>query len=57
MSLDDNHNIVVLACAKAIQCVISYDMNENLFDILEVDFDVSKNVFLLLVMAMSSSSF
>ncbi|KAL8543407.1 hypothetical protein ACS0TY_004079 [Phlomoides rotata] len=35
MSLDDNHDIVVLACAKAIQCVISCDMNENLFDILE----------------------
>ncbi|KAI3446305.1 hypothetical protein Pfo_002970 [Paulownia fortunei] len=35
MSLDDNHNSVVLACAKAIQCVLSCDMNDSIFDILE----------------------
>lgn len=35
MSLDDNHISVVLACAKAIQCALSYDMNEIIFDISE----------------------
>ncbi|XP_011088658.1 transcriptional elongation regulator MINIYO isoform X2 [Sesamum indicum] len=35
MSLDDNHNSVVLACAKAIQSVLSCDMNDIVFDILE----------------------
>ncbi|KAK4437590.1 Transcriptional elongation regulator MINIYO [Sesamum alatum] len=35
MSLDDNHNSVVLACAKAIQSVLSCDMNEIIFDISE----------------------
>ncbi|XP_061360089.1 transcriptional elongation regulator MINIYO [Gastrolobium bilobum] len=33
--LDDNHSSVVLACAKAVQCVLSCDVNENYFDILE----------------------
>lgn len=35
MSLDDNHNSVILACTKAIQCALSYDMNEAIFDISE----------------------
>ncbi|KAL0365713.1 UNVERIFIED_CONTAM: Transcriptional elongation regulator MINIYO [Sesamum angustifolium] len=35
MSLDDNHNSVVLACAKAIESVLSCDMNDIIFDILE----------------------
>ncbi|XP_021286386.1 transcriptional elongation regulator MINIYO [Herrania umbratica] len=35
MSLDDNHNSVVLASAKAIQCILSCDLNENFFDFLE----------------------
>lgn len=35
ISLDDNHNSVVLACAKAIQCVLSFETNETIFDFLE----------------------
>ncbi|KAK6159618.1 hypothetical protein DH2020_006932 [Rehmannia glutinosa] len=35
MCLDDNHNSVVLACAKVIQCALSCDMNDTIFDILE----------------------
>ncbi|KAJ4769823.1 RNA polymerase II-associated protein 1 [Rhynchospora pubera] len=35
MALDDNHESVVLACARAIQSVLAYDMNENYFDISE----------------------
>ncbi|RDX81890.1 Transcriptional elongation regulator MINIYO, partial [Mucuna pruriens] len=35
ISLDDNHNSVVLACAKVIQCVLSCDTNENYCDISE----------------------
>jgi hypothetical protein len=38
MALDDNHESVVLACARAIQSVLSCDMNENYFDISEVTF-------------------
>ncbi|XP_012568335.1 transcriptional elongation regulator MINIYO isoform X2 [Cicer arietinum] len=34
--LDDNHNSVVLACAKAIQSALSSDVNENYFDISEM---------------------
>ncbi|KVH88004.1 transcriptional elongation regulator MINIYO isoform X1 [Cynara cardunculus var. scolymus] len=33
--LDDNHNSVVIACARVIQCVLSYDFNELFFDISE----------------------
>lgn len=36
LALDDNHSSVVLASAKAIQCVLAYDVNENFFNILEV---------------------
>ncbi|KAK2974314.1 hypothetical protein RJ640_026875, partial [Escallonia rubra] len=35
MSFDDNHNSVVLACAKVIQCVLSCDANERFFDVSE----------------------
>ncbi|KAA3465497.1 transcriptional elongation regulator MINIYO [Gossypium australe] len=35
MSLDDNHNSVVLATAKVIQCVLSCDINQSFFDLLE----------------------
>lgn len=35
MTLDDNHNSVVLACAKVIQCVLSFDINEGFFGISE----------------------
>ncbi|KAG8368038.1 hypothetical protein BUALT_Bualt15G0003900 [Buddleja alternifolia] len=44
MSIDDNHNSVVLACAKAIQSVLSYDMNEIIFDISEKTPSYSKDV-------------
>ncbi|KAE9595681.1 putative RNA polymerase II-associated protein [Lupinus albus] len=33
--LDDNHNSVVLACAKVVQYVLSCDVNENYFHISE----------------------
>ncbi|KAK2429432.1 transcriptional elongation regulator MINIYO [Trifolium repens] len=33
--LDDNHNSVVLACAKVVQSALSCDENENYFDISE----------------------
>ncbi|KAI4297816.1 hypothetical protein L6164_037681 [Bauhinia variegata] len=33
--LDDNHYSVVLACAKVVQCVLSYDVNEKFFDVSE----------------------
>ncbi|KZV20255.1 hypothetical protein F511_25524 [Dorcoceras hygrometricum] len=42
MSLDDNHNSVILACAKAIQSALSYDMNEIICDISE-DFSTGSN--------------
>ncbi|XP_072985715.1 transcriptional elongation regulator MINIYO [Typha latifolia] len=35
IALDDNHDSVVLACAKVIQSILSYDVNEKFFDILE----------------------
>ncbi|KAK4788881.1 hypothetical protein SAY86_020200 [Trapa natans] len=35
MSLDDNHNSVVLACTRVIQCILSCDLNEHFFDFLE----------------------
>ncbi|KAK7407444.1 hypothetical protein VNO78_09377 [Psophocarpus tetragonolobus] len=33
--LDDNHNSVVLACTKVVQCVLSCDANDNYCDISE----------------------
>ncbi|KAK7309901.1 hypothetical protein RJT34_07006 [Clitoria ternatea] len=35
MCLDDNHNSVVLACVKVVQCVLGCDVNENYFDMSE----------------------
>ncbi|KAK4340503.1 hypothetical protein RND71_041965 [Anisodus tanguticus] len=35
MYLDDNHNSVVLACARAIQCAITFEINEEFFEIVE----------------------
>nr|XP_016469234.1 PREDICTED: transcriptional elongation regulator MINIYO [Nicotiana tabacum] len=35
MSLDDNHRSVVLACARAIQCALSFEINEDFFEIVE----------------------
>ncbi|KAL2936991.1 Transcriptional elongation regulator MINIYO [Bienertia sinuspersici] len=35
LALDDNHNSVVLASVKAIQCVLACDMNENFFNRIE----------------------
>ncbi|KAH0449329.1 hypothetical protein IEQ34_023129 [Dendrobium chrysotoxum] len=35
IALDDNHNSVVLACAKVIQCILSCDMNESFFNVAE----------------------
>lgn len=35
IALDDNHDSVVLACAKAIQCILSCDINEKFFNITE----------------------
>ncbi|KAF8020652.1 hypothetical protein BT93_G1167 [Corymbia citriodora subsp. variegata] len=35
MCLDDNHNSVVLACARVVECILSSDLNENFFDKLE----------------------
>ncbi|XP_029126691.1 transcriptional elongation regulator MINIYO isoform X2 [Cajanus cajan] len=36
MCLDDNHNSVVLACGKVVQCVLSCDANENYCDISDI---------------------
>lgn len=36
MSLDDNHNSVVLACANVIKGVLSFDTTERFFEISEV---------------------
>ncbi|VAI77682.1 unnamed protein product [Triticum turgidum subsp. durum] len=35
MALDDNHESVVLTCAKVINVMLSYDMNESYFDFSE----------------------
>ncbi|KAB1207630.1 hypothetical protein CJ030_MR7G014915 [Morella rubra] len=45
MSLDDNHNSVVLACAKAIQCALSCDVNESFFEISEKTATYEKEIF------------
>ncbi|MED6138966.1 hypothetical protein PIB30_079405 [Stylosanthes scabra] len=37
MCLDDNHNSVVLACAKVVQSVLSCDVNDNYINISERD--------------------
>lgn len=43
--LDDNHNNVVLTCAKTILSAISCDVNNTFFDLSEVWFYLSKDVF------------
>ncbi|KAK9286641.1 hypothetical protein L1049_015041 [Liquidambar formosana] len=45
MSLDDNHNSVVLASAKVIQCVLSCDVNENFFDLSEKIATYGKDIY------------
>lgn len=56
--LDDNHNSVVLACAKVVQCVLSYDANENYCNISEVTgFLLSFNLTILLRLKLDSSGF
>lgn len=35
IALDDNHDSVVLTCVKVIQCILSCDMNEDLFNVAE----------------------
>ncbi|XP_047945467.1 transcriptional elongation regulator MINIYO isoform X1 [Salvia hispanica] len=44
ISFDDNHNSVVLNCAKAILSALSYDTNKILFDMLERTPTYSKDV-------------
>ncbi|GAA0145257.1 hypothetical protein LIER_05496 [Lithospermum erythrorhizon] len=44
MCLDDNHSSVVLACAKAIHCVMCCDLNERYFDASEKSPIVTKDV-------------
>lgn len=48
ISFDDNHNSVVLNCAKAILSALSYDTNKILFDMLEVEFYLSRDILLIL---------
>lgn len=45
ISLDDNHNNVVLTCVKAILSALSCDMNNILFDISEKTATYSRDVF------------
>lgn len=45
ISLDDNHNSVVLACAKVVYNILSCDANEHLFDILEKTASFGKNIY------------
>ncbi|GER50215.1 RNA polymerase II-associated protein [Striga asiatica] len=45
MSLDDNHNSVVLSCAKAIMCALSCDVNEIIFEMLEKTPTYAKDVY------------
>ncbi|KAK1588222.1 hypothetical protein Q3G72_021100 [Acer saccharum] len=45
MSLDDNHNSVVLACLKVIQCTLSCDWNEYFFDTSEKIAIFGKDIF------------
>ncbi|KAI9105029.1 hypothetical protein K1719_022745 [Acacia pycnantha] len=44
MCLDDNHSSVVLASVKAIECVLSCDLNENFFDISEKKATYDKDI-------------
>jgi hypothetical protein len=38
MTLDDNHDSVVLSCAKVINVMLSCEFNETYFDFSEVNF-------------------
>ncbi|KAL8098401.1 hypothetical protein AgCh_031236 [Apium graveolens] len=44
MSLDDNHDSVVIACAKVIQSALCCDINESFFDISEKTVTCQKGV-------------
>uniref|UniRef100_A0A0D9WRG5 Transcriptional elongation regulator MINIYO n=1 Tax=Leersia perrieri TaxID=77586 RepID=A0A0D9WRG5_9ORYZ len=44
MSLDDNHDSVVLTCAKVINIMLSYEMNEAYFDFSEKVVDQGKDI-------------
>ncbi|XP_028803506.1 transcriptional elongation regulator MINIYO [Neltuma alba] len=44
MCLDDNHSSVVLACVKAIECVLCCNVNENFFDISEKKATYDKDI-------------
>ncbi|XP_027359785.1 transcriptional elongation regulator MINIYO [Abrus precatorius] len=43
--LDDNHNSVILACAKVVQCVLSCEVNDNYFEISEKIATYDKDIF------------
>ncbi|WOK97017.1 hypothetical protein Cni_G05725 [Canna indica] len=45
IALDDNHDSVVLACVKAIQSLLSIEINENFFDTSEKLINSKKNTF------------
>lgn len=45
MALDDNHNSVVLGCAKVIQCVLSCDVDEKNFDLSEKISTYEKDIY------------
>ncbi|KAJ8765025.1 hypothetical protein K2173_010499 [Erythroxylum novogranatense] len=45
MCLDDNHNSVVLACAKVIQCALSFNFNESFFESFENITTCEKDIF------------
>ncbi|KAG6498623.1 transcriptional elongation regulator MINIYO-like [Zingiber officinale] len=45
IALDDNHDSVVLACVKAIQSILCFDINENFFDFSEKFTTSKKNTF------------
>ncbi|KAL5224721.1 hypothetical protein ABZP36_011360 [Zizania latifolia] len=44
MSLDDNHDSIILTCAKVINVMLSYEMNETYFDNLEKVVDQGKDI-------------
>ncbi|XP_015694222.2 transcriptional elongation regulator MINIYO [Oryza brachyantha] len=44
MSLDDNHDSVVLTCAKVINVMLSYDLNETYFNFLEKVVDQGNDI-------------
>lgn len=45
IAIDDNHNSVVLACARVIYNILSCDANEHLFDISEKLASIGKNIY------------